>query len=403
MAIENAMDGAIWERLMSERGQQALCQADESLRAGEDVLRTLAVLRMAGTDAPLARAAVDTVRLRRRASAKFPQAARMYFTRESMEQASAPECAAHRAARFRGYSFVADLGCGIGGDSITLAQLSPLLAVDRDGLRLRMARQNVAACVPEAVAWFVQADLDVRLPALRLLAGAAVFCDPSRRADGHRVYSVKAYSPPLSRMDAWRATMTDVPFCVKASPGIRMTEITGLDGEVEFLSVAGELKEAVLWYGAFRTTRRRATRLPDGISLTETAPESDALSAPQEYLYEPDPAILRAGLVRQLAAQLSAARIDPSIAYLTAPTCQATPWARVFRLEEAMPFGLKRLRQWLRERGVGRVIVKKRGSPIDPQELEHQLRLTGDKERVLFLTQVMDKPTVLIGEEVLKK
>jgi hypothetical protein len=96
---------------------------------------------------------------------------------------------------------------------------------------------------------------------------------------------------------------------------------------------------------------------------------------------------------------LGAARIDPEIAYLTADECVPTPWARAYRIEEAMPFGLKRLREWLRARGVGRVTVKKRGSPLEPEELQRQLRLRGEESRILFLTKVSGKPYVLIAED----
>jgi hypothetical protein len=60
---------------------------------------------------------------------------------------------------------------------------------------------------------------------------------------------------------------------------------------------------------------------------------------------------------------------------------------------------LKRLREWLRARGVGRVTVKKRGSPLEPEELQRQLRLRGEESRILFLTNVSGKPYVLIAED----
>jgi hypothetical protein len=50
---------------------------------------------------------------------------------------------------------------------------------------------------------------------------------------------------------------------------------------------------------------------------------------------------------------------------------------------------------------MGRVTVKKRGSPIEPEQLQQQLRLSGDprRERILFLTKVMGKAFVLIGAD----
>jgi hypothetical protein len=122
------------------------------------------------------------------------------------------------------------------------------------------------------------------------------------------------------------------------------------------------------------------------------------LSEPRAYLFEPDPAVLRAGLVQTLGAQLDAAQMDPDIAYLTADHLQHTPFARVWQVEAWLPFNLKRLRRFLQERKVGRVTVKKRGSPLQPQELIRSLRLKGEfeKERLIFLTHLRGRPIVII-------
>ena len=46
---------------------------------------------------------------------------------------------------------------------------------------------------------------------------------------------------------------------------------------------------------------------------------------------------------------------------------------------------------------MGQVTIKKRGSPLDPDGLRQALRLRGDNEAVLFLTQVMGRHTVLVS------
>jgi hypothetical protein len=105
-------------------------------------------------------------------------------------------------------------------------------------------------------------------------------------------------------------------------------------------------------------------------------------------------------LVTVVGAQIDADQLDPQIAYLTGDTLTETPFARVWAVEDWMPFQLKRLRAYLRERNVGRVTVKKRGSPLVPEELIHDLRLEGEEEKTLFLTQMEGKPIVVVGEEI---
>ena len=70
-------------------------------------------------------------------------------------------------------------------------------------------------------------------------------------------------------------------------------------------------------------------------------------------------------------------------------------------MEEWLPFNLKRLRSLLRQRGVERVVVKKRGSPIQPEALIRDLRLQpsgdgGGLERIIFLTHLRGEPIVVI-------
>jgi hypothetical protein len=156
------------------------------------------------------------------------------------------------------------------------------------------------------------------------------------------------------------------------------------------------LKEAPLWFGSLKTTTRRATVLPGPHSLSAERQPALPLSEPRAYLYEPDPAVLRAGLVAALGAQLQAAQLDPDIAYLTAGELHPTPFARAWAVVDWFPFGLKRLRAYLREHGIGRVTVKKRGSPIQPEALIRDLRLSGEHERVVFLTHLHGRPVVVI-------
>ena len=46
-----------------------------------------------------------------------------------------------------------------------------------------------------------------------------------------------------------------------------------------------------------------------------------------------------------------------------------------------MPFQLKALRAYLRDRDVGALTIKKRGTAVEPEQLRRQLRLTGSRRR----------------------
>lgn len=393
------MDNAALSFLLTAHGQRLLQEMGETAITPQSHLSLASRLR-SEVSPEQAHALLEIALLRQKAVDKFERAASMYFTREALEQASAQPVSEHRARRFAqmGAQHIADLACSIGGDALALSAAAWVVGVDIDHVRLRMARHNLAAYGRLPRFQPLQADLR-QLPPLHV---DAFFCDPGRRDEQGRRYSAPAdYDPPLpALLERW---LPHVPSAaVKVSPGIDYAHIPP-QGEVEFVSLHGDVKEAVLWFGALKSgVERRATLLPSGATLTsdDEPAHPTPVTAPAAYLYEPDGAVIRAHLVQALAAQLGASQIDETIAYLTADRAIDTPFARCFAIDDALPFQLKQLRRRLRQLGIGRVTVKKRGSPIDPQELQRRLRLDGDKEAIVFLTHVQGQPYALIGHEL---
>ncbi len=393
------MDLESFRALLGPAGQQAIQLAAASRPSEQTFLSHFQTLTRQ-LPAPLARAALETAILRQEAASKFPFADRLYLTREAYEQSSAYPVAMHRAARFSGLDHLFDLGCSIGGDSFGLAPLAPLTAVDLDPLRLEMARANLQALGLAERASFIQADLRHKLPFERTAGRqTGIFFDPARRQAGRRVFSVQDYQPPLSIVQGWLSQSPALG--VKLSPGVNLAELEPYPAEIEFISLHGELKEAVLWFGPLKTATGRATLLPGGETLVGPPAPRLPISKPLAFLYEPDPAVLRAGLVANLGHILGASQLDPDIAYLTSASQTATPFARCWPVSDWFPFQLKRLRAYLRERNIGQVVIKKRGSPLIPEELERQLRLSGSAQATIFLTQWMGDPIILIaGAEI---
>ena len=192
----------------------------------------------------LALAAIETVMLRRKAADKFSRADAMFFTREGLEQSSGETISTYRSRRFASFGRVGDFCCGIGGDTIGLTGVTSVFAVDADPLRLAMAAHNVSVYARSERAEFRAGDL-LAMPLPKL---AAAFFDPDRRADGRRHLRIREYAPAL---DAVRARLpAGYPLVHKIAPGVPWSDLHAYDAETEFISVAGELKECVLWFGA---------------------------------------------------------------------------------------------------------------------------------------------------------
>ncbi|WP_369376975.1 methyltransferase domain-containing protein [Streptomyces sp. cg36] len=394
----------------------------DSLRDYDPGQELAVATRLRRAHAPgLVSAALAQARLRQRAVAKFgaEDAYRMFFTPNGVEQSTRASVAAYRARVFasHGVRGVADLCCGIGGDALALARAGiAVLAVDRDELTAEVARANAAALGLAELIEVRCADVtDVDTS-----GWDAVFVDPARRGGRGRIFDPEAYSPPLS----WAVgAALKAPFAaLKIAPGIPHESLPP-QAEAEWISDGGDVKEAVLWFGgraggdeagagrasAEYGTRRaalapgavRATLLPAHASLWTAAP----LPAPPvgpvgRYLYEPDGAVIRAHLVAEIAAASGGRLIDETIAYVTGDEPYASPFATAYEITDELPFNMKKLKALLREREVGVLTVKKRGSAVEPEELRRKMKLQGRNAATVFLTRVAGAPTMLVGRPV---
>ena len=353
-------------------------------------------LREQGHDPGLVAAALTQARLRVAARSKFgPFADAMLFTPEGLEQATRLPVAARHAQRFAsaGITRVADLGAGIGADSMALAGLDrEVLAVERDEVTAAVATVNLRHW-PECV---VRCE-DATGTDLTGIAGA--YCDPARRnASGKRLLDPRAGSPPLSFVLDLAGRMPAVG--MKTAPGMPH-HLVPAGAEAQWVSVGGSVLEAGLWFGALaREGVRRSALVIDGdgaaTEVSDAGMPDPATGPPGSYLYEPDGAVIRAGLVGQVVAATDGRLVDPTIAYVTGDRLVRTPLATGYAIEAVFGFQLKALRSWLRDRGVGALTIKKRGTAVEVDQLRRQLRLTGDNEATIVLTRLAGRQSVLV-------
>lgn len=385
------MDLATFEWLLSPAGRALLERASMAYadHDGEPVATATAV-RKVESDPERAAAAVTQVGLRVKAVEKFgPDALVMFFTPDALQQATRRRVADHRAGRLAAAqpTSVLDLGCGIGGDLAAFARAGLVVAgVDTDPVRVAIARANLEAL---GLAGAVEVADGT---ALDLSGFGAVFADPARRSGRGRTFRVEDWVPSWDVITGLLRRDT----VVKVAPGIGHDLIP--EGvEAEWVSDSGDLKEASLWSGGLATCARRATVIGSG-GLATLTDEDDPWAGPEAgpapvrsvggYLYEPDGAVIRAGLVTAVAAGVDGALIDPHIAWVSADAPYRTPFARSFEVLEQLPYREKQLKAALRERDIGRLTIKKRGVEIVPEHLRQRLALRGDNEATLVLTRV---------------
>lgn len=367
-------------------------------------------LRGAGHPPERVAAVLTQSRLRARAADKFGEfASTMLFTPHGLEQATRLPVAALHAQRFRdaGVGSVADLGCGVGGDAMASAALgTEVLAVDRDPATVAVATVNLRPFPSARVRLGRAEDHD---PA----ATEGIWLDPARRAPARgrtrRLHDPEEYEPPLSVVaELARRLGRDGlpgPLGAKLGPGIDHAALP--EGtETQWLSWHGQVLEASCWFGPLAAEGVRRSALVIGRDGARALRERHGEEVPDPapgpvgaHLYEPDGAVIRAGLIGRLAAELGARTLDPSIAYLTSDQRSRSPFAQGYTVRDVMPFSLKRLTAYLREHRIGVLEIKKRGTAITPEELRRSLRPRrfGEESATLVLTRIAGEQSVIVA------
>jgi hypothetical protein len=396
--------------LMSPEGQALLGEVSYDNKT--DVVKLVSRLRAEGHSPGLVAAVLTQAKLRKRAESKFGEfAARMLFTEHGLEQASRLAVAAQHAGRFRiaGVTQVADLGCGIGAESLAFAAAGlQVQAFELDEVTGAIATYNL---LPFDNAEVTQADVTE----LDLSPNQAIFFDPARRdLDGpKRSRAVRKFDPSeFSPNFDWVVEQCQSAgnpngklraAGVKLGPGHPHEGIP--DGcEAQWVSVGGDLVELALWFGAAaRPGIARSALLitADGqheLNSGSTDGEHAPIGELKEFVFEPDNAVVRSHLIGELAAATGLHCFSAGIAYLTGDKAIESPWLKGYRVLEEMAFDRKKLKANLRELGVGILEIKKRGADIVPEQLRKELDPKGKNKATLIVTRVGESHRVLICE-----
>ncbi|HEX4145969.1 MAG TPA: hypothetical protein VHY91_20885 [Pirellulales bacterium] len=345
-----------------------------------------------------ARLVAEQVALRERGLKKFPDARRLFFTPVGLEQATDGWTAQYKAERFRAAGRVIDFCCGIGGDLMALAAIAPAHGVDRDPLAALFAEANcrvVAAGVLDRDRRAAVAVSVGEVGDTPLAANDFWHIDPDRRSAGRRTTHVELNDPPADAID--RLLSTASAGAVKLAPASELPERWREQAELEWISSARECRQLVAWFGplARHPGRRRATMVPRGGASDLAAAPASIVGLPDvehpiaaavgRYVFDPDPAVVAARLVGSMAAELGLAALVAGGAYLTADPPIAHPLLTTLSVSEVMPWDVRRLKRLLRDRGIGRLEVKQRGTRHDPAAVQRELKVPGDAAATLVL------------------
>jgi len=355
-----------------------------------------AKLRKAGHDAEVIVEVVNQVALRQKARQKLgPIADSLLLTRQGLEQSSRFDVAKYHARKLGSLKSVTDLGCGLGIDSIVFAEAgSTVVAVEKDEVTAKFASSNLARFSNAEIHRSAAEDFDVKTE--------GVFLDPARRdlaASGRsrKLLSPEDFSPSIGF--AFQQ-LSRVPGGVKLSPALPH-EMVSDRFEATWVSHRGDLVEFSQWSTHPQQFGKRFAVMIDGeTELKFTGDEFEAgLSSLDEYVYEPDPALIRSHLLGAFALEQGLGLLSQGIAYLTGGE-RKSPWLKGYKLIAELPLDEKAISRYLSERSIGSLEIKKRGVDVDPQLMRKRLKLKGSGAATLIATKVGGARKALVCEPI---
>lgn len=324
----------------------------------------------------------------------------------SIEQSSSEATARYKAGLFSGTS-VADLTGGMGADSFFFAQnFQKVVYVERNTALLAIVQHNFGVLKTDNVT-FVAAD------AADFLSGTTqqfdlVFIDPARRDDRKgRVFLLEDCTPDIlqlkdtifektSKILLKAAPMLDIKLAIRQLGCVTKVWVVASEGECRevlfLLERNALLSEDQVPICAVSLHQKANPRTFNFTFLSESQSIA-SYSPPLRYLYEPDPAILKAGAFRSFAVQNGLKKLQVNTHLYTADTFTEHLPARSFAIEAVSAYHRKDL-QLLLPGGKANVTV--RNFPDTAEQVQKKMGLSNGGDRYIFAATLEDNRKVLI-------
>jgi len=217
-------------------------------------------------------------------------------------QLSTPEIVAAYIAKRLKTDIIADLGCGIGGQVIFFArECKKVYAVERNPEKLEYAKKNCELYGVKNVE-FILADALEKSTIEKVSDANIIFSDPARPLS-EKERTLSNLEPPITEILKLYSGITP-ELAFHAPPQMPPLRIA-LDCECEYLSLNGQLNRLTLYFGALKRCERSAVVLPGEARLLSSDAVAIKSGELEDYVHEPEPSVVKAELLNELAHDLA--------------------------------------------------------------------------------------------------
>ncbi len=343
-------------------------------------------------------ALAELIKLYQKAADKLPLwvANQCALSQRSYEQSTSQLVALYKSTLIKGKKLLI-LGGGLGVDEWAFSQTFDQIAtIDNDEALNEIVAFNYPKLGIKNAGRISQTAEDYLLESTETFD--CIYTDPDRRDEkGERKITLQQSTPDIIALlpQLWERTQTLI---VKTSPLLDITTAVkqlGNVSEVRVIAVKNEVKEILI------TARRGFTGETQTIAVNHNGTEWQEYSATlthtslpekdnkgtQAYFFEPNTAIIKAGLHQAYAAQLAFETIDPKTAYYTAPYPVEDFMGRQFIIVNSLPFAKAGVAAYIKQHGLQKANVAKRNFRLSVDEIKKLFKIKDGGNEYLFFTQ----------------
>lgn len=220
-----------------------------------------------------------------------------HYSDEDLRWATPEIVADYRAERLRCDTII-DLGCGIGFQTIAFAKrCSKVYAVEIDGRKIGYAKKNATILGLKNIE-FITGDMLSPEIVKKIKKADIIFCDPERLPE-EKERTLQSIIPDAHKILEIYSKITP-NLAIEFPPQIKSIPF---DCEKEYLSLDGSLNRLTLYFGGLKRFEKSAVIFPSKKIIRRSADAKLRTAKElQKYLYEADPAVVKADLLPELSA-----------------------------------------------------------------------------------------------------
>lgn len=324
-------------------------------------------------------AIVETLYLRNKAQEKYTHAKDMLFTRQAFEQSSSDSVAKYVAKRFEGKQEIYDLTAGLGTMSFHLAHYGNVTSIEKNQDLQEITKHNQTHYNPKHAIQYITGDCMEHLPK----KCDAIYIDPSRRNNHFRSISLKNTEPNIIEIfETLKAVTPNI--AVKVSPAFDMRELYEFPEmpEVEMIYWNGSLREAILWFGDFKTCEHRGTLLPQEISHINNAYIPEMVEQIEGYLHDPLSCFSRGKVLGSVMEKHDVCLLSLKSHYLVSKEKKVLDECKTYVIKEVMEFS--KVKKYLKQANITAAVLKQRGTELELEKVRKKLKIKESQEWYVF-------------------